>query len=110
MRFLKRLLRWSPWANGSGSVAARRKTSQTPTCDRCGKAVHFDGPESGTVSATFSTPPMTRTLCAVCAHEEETERRWRESGIWIGDDIPQSLRSMRPVTPEELRKLLRKDD
>ena len=110
MRFLKQLFGRIPRATASGSVATRREASYTPTCDRCGKAVQFVGPDSGTVSATFSTPPMTRTLCAVCADEEEKERRWRETGIWIGSDLPPSLRSMRRATAEELRKLLGKDD
>jgi hypothetical protein len=59
---------------------------------------------------TFSTPPMTRTLCAVCTHDEDKERQWRETGIWIGNDLPPSLKTLRPMTPEELRKLRGEDD
>jgi len=51
-----------------------------------------------------------RTLCAVCTLDEAKERQWRESGIWVGDDLPPSLRSTRPATAEELRKLLGEDD
>ena len=53
---------------------------------------------------------MTRTLCAACALDEEKERQWRDRGIWIGDDLPPSLKGMREATPEELRKLLGEDD
>jgi hypothetical protein len=109
VRFLKQLRRQQGQATPSESGPAI-PASQTPTCDRCGKAVHFEGPESGTVVVTFGTPPMTRTLCAVCTVDEEKERQWRESGIWIGNDLPPSLKSMRPATPEELRKLRGEDD
>jgi hypothetical protein len=109
VKFLRQLLRRGQ-ASPSGSGPATAEVSQTPTCDRCGKAVQFEGPESGTVVVTFGTPPVTTTLCAVCALEEEKERQWRETGVWIGNDLPPSLKSMRPATPEELRKLLGKDD
>ncbi len=110
MRFLQQLLRRKARANGSGSASAIPTASQAPPCDRCGKQVQFEGPESGTVSVTFSTPPVTRTVCTVCAREEEKQRQWRQTGIWIGEDLPPSLKSMRPATPEELRKLRGEDD
>jgi len=110
LRFFEGLRRRKGQASGSGSDPATPEASQTPTCDRCGRAVEFEGPDSGTVVVTFSTPPKTRTLCAACALVEEKERQWRETGIWVGDDLPPSLKSMRPATPEELRKLLGKDD
>ncbi len=110
MRFLNKLLGRSGQPTRSGSVPPIPKVSQAPTCDRCGKVVQFDGPESGSVTVTFAVPPMTRTLCAVCSLDEEKERQWRETGVWIGNDLPPSLKSMRPATPEELRKLLGKDD
>lgn len=109
MRFLKHLARQQGQATSPESGAAI-PAPQTPTCDRCGKAVQFEGQESGTVVVTFGTPPVTRTLCAACKVDEEKERQWRDTGIWIGDDVPPPLRSMRPATTEELRKLLGEDD
>ena len=110
MRFFKQLLGRNGQPANSGSAPPIANTSQTPTCDRCGKVVQFDGPESGSVTVTFAVPPMTRTLCAVRSLDEEKERQWRETGVWIGNDLPPSLKSMRPATPAELRKLLGKDD
>jgi len=51
-----------------------------------------------------------RTLCVVCTLDEEKERQWRETGIWVGNDLPPSLKSLRPATAEELRKLRGEDD
>ncbi len=110
MRFLKMLLQREGQASGSRSSPATPVASQTPTCDRCGNDVQFDRPGSGTVVLTFSTPPTTRMLCPSCALDEEKERQWRESGIWVGSDLPPSLRNARAVTPEELRRLLGEDD
>lgn len=76
-----------------------------PVCDRCGRTVVFDGPDAGTVGVTFSSPPVTRTLCAVCTLDEEKERQWRETGIWIGSDLPPSLGNARPATPDEIARL-----
>jgi len=109
MKFLKHLRRQHGQATSSESGSAT-PASQVPTCDRCGKVVQFEGHESGTVVVTFGTPAMTSTLCAVCTVDDDKERQWRETGIWIGDDLPPSLRSVRPATPEELRKLLGEDD
>ena len=110
MGFLDRLLRRKSRPTTSDSVPAIPSASQAATCDRCGKAAQFEGPDSATVVVTFSTPPTTRTLCADCTREEEKERQWRETGIWIGDDLPPSLKGLRPATPEELRKLRGEDE
>ena len=110
MRFLDQLFRRKRQTSRSGPVPPIPEVSQAPTCDRCGQAVRFERPDSGSVVVTFSTPPMTSTLCAACALNEEKERQWRETGIWIGDDLPPSLKSMREATPAELRKLLGEDD
>ncbi len=59
---------------------------------------------------TFGNPPTTRTLCAACSLDEDKERQWRETGVWVGNDLPPSLKGMRPATPEELRRLLGKDE
>ena len=110
MRFVKWLLRQKGRAGGSGSLPRSRDSSKTlPSCDRCGKAVEFAGPDSGTVAVTFSSPPVTTTLCAACTLDERKERQWRETGIWVGSDLPPSLRNARTASPEELRKLLGKD-
>lgn len=110
MRYLEQLFRRNRQASRSGPLPPIAEVSQAPTCDRCGQAVQFERPDSGSVVVTFSTPPKMRTLCAACTLDEEKERQWRETGVWVGDDLPPSLRSMRPATPDELRKLLGEDE
>lgn len=106
MHLWDRLFRRKRQASRSGPVP---EVSQAPTCDHCGRAVQFDGPDSGSVVMTFSTTPKIRTLCALCTLDEAKERQWRETGIWVGNDVPPSLTSMRPPTDEELRKLRGED-
>ena len=79
--------------------------SAAATCDACGSVVHFEGPRSGVVTF-FPATGETVTLCATCSADADKERQWRETGVWVGSDLPPSLRSARPATPEELRRLL----
>jgi hypothetical protein len=104
------LLRGGRQASPSSPGPAIEAVSPDPTCDRCGKTLQFDGPDSASVVVTFSTPPTTRSLCAACTSDEAKERQWRETGIWVGSDLPPSLRGMRPASPEELRRLLGDDE
>lgn len=76
------------------------------TCDKCGAQVTFDGDEGGSVVITFGATARTTTLCASCQRDEEKERQWRETGIWVGDDLPPSLRNAQRISGDELRALL----
>ena len=72
---------------------------------RCGR------PHSGTVRRRRRVAEIDLSVDGDRAAElEEKQRQWRQTGIWIGKDLPPSLKSMRPATPEELRKLRGEDD
>src|SRR4051812_2777179 len=99
-------------------------TPTAATCDRCGAVVHFEPPDSAVV--VMSTAGTVTTLCPSCSADLDKERKWRETGGWVGSDLPPSPEKKRrgrergvgggpppppppggppPATPEELRLL-----
>lgn len=105
-RKLKRFLRRDAPQDVSPENPGETEGSQSKEayCDSCGRLVTFEGEESAIV--TLSTSGAVTTRCRECYRDAEKERTWRETGIWVGDDLPPSLRSMRPATEEELRQIL----